>query len=209
MLVFNIFSKPKIVPIPEDLQKELDKLDEETQEQDVFYDAECIEPQELTEEYSKKKNFFTEKKKCMNISAGSMYTKPAPKESSIVESLEDYLDKQKLEKTFNELLFEFIDKSGLTDAEVYKKAAVDRRTFSKIRTGAGYHPSKGTVLQLCLALELSIDDALDLLKAADYYIQPNCKENVIIYYLFKHKHYDLMYANNTLYSVCQKTVDQL
>ena len=47
--------------------------------------------------------------------------------------------------SFHEKLFEFIDNSGMNDVEVYKRAGIDRRLFSKIRSNPAYHPGKNTI----------------------------------------------------------------
>lgn len=75
--------------------------------------------------------------------------------------------------SFHEKLFELIDKSGMSDVEVYKSACIDRRLFSKIRSNPAYHPGKSTVLALVFALKLDIKAARDLLARAEYALSPS------------------------------------
>lgn len=67
--------------------------------------------------------------------------------------------------TFHDKLFQYIDNSGMTDVEIYKKAGLDRKLFSKIRSNPAYHPGKNIVLALAIALELDINETNDLLPA--------------------------------------------
>ena len=73
-----------------------------------------------------------------------------------------------LGETFSQMLLRLIDERGLTDSQVYHRANVDRRHFSKIRNNPDYAPNKKTVLAFSIALELSLDETLDLLKTAGY-----------------------------------------
>lgn len=68
--------------------------------------------------------------------------------------LENFIQ-NKRKPTFNQLLFNFIDKKGVSDPDIYKKAGIDRRHFSKIRSNPDYRPGKNTVIALALALELN------------------------------------------------------
>lgn len=100
--------------------------------------------------------------------------------------------------SFHEKLFELIDKSGMSDVEVYKRECIDRRLFSKIRSNPAYHPGKSTVLALVFALKLDIKAARDLLARAEYALSPSNKGDLIIKYFIEHQVYDLMALNFTL-----------
>lgn len=75
---------------------------------------------------------------------------------------------EELGESFHDMLFVKIDMSGKTDVEVYKRAGIDRKLFSKIRSNPAYHPRKQTVLALAIALELPLNDTVDLLARAEY-----------------------------------------
>lgn len=106
-------------------------------------------------------------------------------------------------ESFQEMLFRKIDERHMTDAEVYKKAGLDRKLFSKIRSNPAYHPRKRTVLALAIALSLNLDETAELLKKAGYALSPGEKQDVIVKYFIEKEVYDINVINIALQSYDQ------
>ena len=102
-------------------------------------------------------------------------------------------------ETFQEMLFRIINRKGLTDPEVYKRANIDRKLFSKIRN-PNYKPSKKTALALAIALELNLDETLDLLRRAEYALSPSSRFDLIVGYCITHKIYNIFEVNTFLFN---------
>ena len=111
-----------------------------------------------------------------------------------------------MDRTFQEHLFWLIDHRGMTDPQVYKKANIDRKHFSKIRSDINYSPSKKTALALAIALELSMDETADLLKRAGLALSPASKSDKIIGYCIEHGNYDIYEINSILFAYDQPTL---
>jgi len=105
-----------------------------------------------------------------------------------------------LDEPFSVRLFQYIDRLGLSDVEVYKRANIDRRLFSKIRCGKGYVPHKETILALAISLRLTLSETQDLLKSAGYTLTRSSKLDVIVQYFIEEKRYDIFDVNEALYS---------
>ena len=114
-----------------------------------------------------------------------------------------------LTDTFQELLFKFIDKSGLKDSEVYNTANIDRRLFSKIRSNKNYHPSFWTVTLLALALNLSTEEFEQLLNSAFYSLPTNTYSGITLKYCFDNKLYDVYEVNNLIYTLTGREIKEL
>lgn len=108
-----------------------------------------------------------------------------------------------MEETFSQRLLRMIDERDLKDSEVYTKANVDRRHFSKIRKDVNYTPNKKTVLAFTIALELSLDEAKDLLVSAGYALSRSSKMDIIVAYFLQNKMYDMFEINDVLYAYGQ------
>ena len=114
------------------------------------------------------------------------------------ESCKDYLSHNK-SKSFNELLFSYIDEKGCKDSEIYKKVDIDRKLFSKIRCSNDYIPRRNVIIKLCFALGLEKYDFNKLLNSAGYSLS-NSQFDLVISYCLDNKIYDLNIINDYLYT---------
>ena len=108
--------------------------------------------------------------------------------------------------TFSETLLNLIDRKGKTDPEVYKKANVDRKLFSKIRNHVDYQPSKATALAFAIALELSLEETKEFISHAGYCMTHSSKTDIIVEYFILHQNYDIFALNEALFAFGQPTI---
>ena len=149
-----------------------------------------------------RKHYIEEKKLLFSQYCLTTELEKDTKKSSVKENVCCYIWPEFIpqpdKNTFSSKLFHLIEKKGLEDVEVYKKANIDRKLFSKLRKN-DYHPSKKIVIALALALQLNLDEATDLLRYAEYALSPNDKADVIISFCFTKPVYDIFTVNELLY----------
>lgn len=102
-------------------------------------------------------------------------------------------------ESFSQMLMRLIDERGLTDPQVYHKANLDRKLFSKIRKNIYYSPNKRTVIALALALELSVTETEELLKTAGFSLSNSSRADLIIRFSLENQIYDVFQVNEILY----------
>ncbi|MBO5022379.1 MAG: hypothetical protein J6C53_02755 [Clostridia bacterium] len=146
--------------------------------------------------------------RCLDIEPphAKQYKKASYKMFDKSSSIKEFIDLVKDQQTFSQYLFSLIDESGESDAEVYTRAGIDRRLFSKIRSNSDYQPSKNTIFALAMSLKLDYTKTRKLLNKAGYDFSNNKLTDIIIMFCIENKIYDLYQIDSLLTEYNQKPI---
>ena len=155
-------------------------------------------------EYTRRRLWQEDEEAALSYEGNQEAFQSLPMASAKIRSVPD-LKKilQETDEGFSDALLRLIDEKGMTDQQCYKKANIDKRLFSKIRSNPDYRPSKPTVFAFAIALELSLPETSSLLRKAGFAISHSSKFDIIVEYFIKNRQYNIYEINNALFDFDQ------
>lgn len=177
---------------------------------ELLGDVESYIDEHYVEEHRvRRRDLLDVEKKALSDEAVTKFNQPVPFAESLSAAPTSGIDDLvgNLDEPFGTTLLRLIDAKGKNDVEVYKRANIDRKLFSKIRTGKGYTPSKRTIVALAIALELTLDETDDLLERAGYTLSHSQKFDVIVEYFIVSGKYNIFDINEVLFKYDQPLLE--
>lgn len=163
-----------------------------------YIDEHYVEEVELTLDRRQDRYIYEQLQESVTLPEDFYEKKNEPLLENSLAHLVDELD-----ESFSERLLRLIDERGMTDAETYRRANMDRRLFSKIRNKVDYTPTKKTALALSISLHLNVHETNDLLSAAGYTLSRSSKLDVIIEFFIQQGNYNIHEINEALFAFDQ------
>lgn len=198
MAVTLVIYRRSTFELPQDLQKELERyLDEALVDEEALF-SEPLKPPSRDIQAERRQH------KTKEPAEHRMYMPQMLVRQMEQSDLEELLDQ--VEDPFSVKLLHFIDEKDLSDVEVYKKANLDRKLFSKIRSNRLYKPSKATALALAIALQLNLEETDELLLSAGYALSSSSRFDVIISWFILKGQYDIYQINTALFRFDEPTL---
>ncbi len=131
-----------------------------------------------------------EKKACSGRARISKVSESMPAQSRTLDEIIGNVG-----ENFSEMLLRLLIEKDLKNSEVYHRANISRKVFSKIMTNPDYHPKKNTVLALAIGMRLNLDETKDLLARAGYALSPGSKFDLIVQYCIEQREYNIIKIN--------------
>ena len=179
----------------------------DTHSEDFFIDYDCDYDGDDVYDYDDCYYLDVSPQDESNEPAIVLTTENAPCSSIAGRTLDEYVTQ--IDRSFREMLFDLIDKSGMTDVECYKRANVDKRTFSKIKGRKDYRPSKQTAVAFAIALKLDLDTTQELLATVGLTLSRSNVADKIVRYFIYNKNYDIFEINEALFEFKQKLLGSI